>query len=210
MPEPAVAPIEHDSSIAPLTVFEAAVRSGELALAAGEFAAARESLTFALAHPQMTDSPELAAHVRLAQVDALIGLAQFIPAKEQLAGLRGQSPFVDDAVDTRAMAIREREHAYGISSCEVKIDVEPRSMARHDGFLAAWNDLRDGFASKADADIPIPTDDHAARERCPECAVDQAGFVSIELDDRRTFALLFEDFDLSVSVLPRAAAHDGA
>lgn len=200
MPEPAVAPIEHDSSIAPLTVFESAVRSGQLSLAAGEFAAARESLTFALAHAQAADSPVLATDLRLAQVDALIGLAQLGPAKQQLEQMRGQSAFVDDAIDTRAMGIREREHAWGIGSCEAKIDIEPRAMARHDDFLAAWNDLRDGFPAKAD--LPIPTDDYDARELCPECELDEAGFVPIELDDRRTFALLFEDLDHSVLMLP--------
>jgi hypothetical protein len=199
-PELVIAPIEHDSSVMPPTVFESAVRSGQLSLAAGEFAAARESLTFALAHAQAADSPVLATDLRLAQADALIGLAQLGPAKEQLESLRGQSAFIDDAIDVRVMAIREREHAYGIGSCEAKIDVEPRAMARHDDFLAAWNDLRDGFPAKAA--LPIPTDDYEARELCPECELDEPGFVPIELDDRRTFALLFEDFDHNVWMLP--------
>lgn len=197
---PAVAPVEHDSSIEPLTVFEAAARSGQLSLAAGEFAAARESLTFALAHPQATESPMFEAELRLAQVDALIGLAQFGPAKELLEGLRGNSPLEDEEIDAHAIAIREREHAYGIGSCETKIDAEPRAMARHDDILTSWNDLRDGFPAKAD--IPIPTDEYDARALCPDCQLDEPAFVQIDLDDRRTFGLLFEQLDNGVLVLP--------
>lgn len=199
-PEPAIAPIEHDSSVEPLTVFEAAARSGQLSLAAGEFAAARESLTFALAHAQAAESPMLEAELRLAHVDALIGLGQFGSAKEQLASLRENSPLDDDEIDAHAMAIREREHAYGIGSCEATIDVEPRAMARHDDFLTAWNDLRDGLPARAD--LPIPTDDSDVHALCLECGLDEPGFVPIDIEDRRTFGLLFEHLDHTVSVLP--------
>jgi hypothetical protein len=199
-PEPTVAPIEHDSIIQPLAVREAAVRSGQFALAAGEFAAARDSLTFALAYEQSSDSPVTMAELRLAQIDALIGLAQLQPAKEQLAALRGQSPLVDEEIDTRVMAIREREHAYGIGSCEAAIDIEPRALARHDDFLAAWNDLRDGFPAKAD--LPIPTDEYDARELCPTCVLDEPGFVPISVDERMTWGMLFEQMDSSVLVMP--------
>jgi hypothetical protein len=207
--EPALAPIEHDSPFQPPTVFEAAVHSGKLSLASGEFAAARESLTFALAHEQAASSPVLTTELRLAQADALIGLSQFQLAKEQLQAMRGESSYVDDQIDTRSVAIREHEHAYGAGSCETRIDVEPRALARHDDFVAAWNDLRDGFPARAD--LPIPTDDHDARELCPECELDVAGFVPIEHDERLTYGLLFEHTDRTVSVLPElllATVHD--
>jgi hypothetical protein len=208
-PEPTVAAIEHDSPFQPPSVFEAAVRSGQLALASGQFAAARESLTFALAHEQAAESPALTTELRLAEADALIGLSQYPLAKQQLEAMRDGSPFVEAAVDTRVMQLREREHAYGAGSCEATIDVEPRALARHDDFLAAWNDLRDGFPGKAD--LPIPTDDYDARELCPECALDVAGFVPIEHDERLTYGLLFEHTDRSVMVLPElllATVHD--
>src|SRR5690242_11612750 len=80
--------IEDDSPVAVPTVFEAAVQSGRTALARGEYAAARESLTAALA---FEESAAMVLELRLAEIDALVGQRQFQTAKDLLAQLRNGS-----------------------------------------------------------------------------------------------------------------------
>ena len=114
----------------PMTLLEAAVVAGETSLAAGEFEAAREL------DPESTQ-------LRLAQVDALIGMREYAAARQQLVDLRY---VVDDADhDSRLVLMREREHAVGFASCDARVDATARPLARHDDFFSAWNELRAGL-----------------------------------------------------------------
>jgi hypothetical protein len=191
--------IEHDTTRAVPTVFESAVQSGRLALARGEFAAARESLTAALA---FEEAAPMLTELRLAEVDAMIGQGQLLTAQQVIDGLRANSPLVDPDVEARALLVREHLHAHGITSCEAHVDSEPRALPRHDDFLAVWNDVRDDLPRTAD--LPIPTDDYIARKLlCEGCELDEASFPSLSLgDDQLVWNLVFEHLDSGVTVLP--------
>jgi hypothetical protein len=192
--------IEHDSPRTVPTVFEAAVHSGQLALARGEYAAARESLTAALAYEE---SALMVTELRLAEVDALIGQGNLQTAQQVLDTLRNDSTPIDSDIAARNMTIREHEHARGlVDACEARVDSEPRTLPRHEDFLAAWNDVRDGFPRKAD--LPIPTDEHDARTLlCESCILEEPSFAALELgEDQIVWSLVLEHVDSGVSVLP--------
>jgi hypothetical protein len=143
--------------------------------------------------------------LRLAEIDALIGQRQFQTAKDLLAQLRNGS-ITDPGIDSREMAIRETEHAYGVTPCEARIDSEPRALARHEDFLSAWNDVRDGFPRKAA--LPIPTDeDDAHGLLCPSCIFEEASFSTFELgEEQMIWNVVVEHIDSGVSVLPELIA----
>ena len=78
----------------PMTLLEAAVVASETSLAAGEFEAARELLSVARElDPESTQ-------LRLAQVDALIGMREYAAARQQLVDLR----YVVDAAQEAGVA----------------------------------------------------------------------------------------------------------
>jgi hypothetical protein len=228
-PMPAPAPgttwIEADSPRQPLSMFEAASRSGHASLAAGHFAAAHESLQLAASL-----APE-AMDVRLAQVDALLGLRQFAAAKALLTELRADAAAqLVTAIDVQQVLVRELERAIGFTPCDAKVDQRRRPLARDDDFLAAWNQLRGGLPNTTEIPISsldprgragygtpdeyeressvqtIPSSVEQARDiLCGEgrdCDPDEPRLIRLELEQEATVALVVPHADGSVSVLP--------
>lgn len=217
--------IEADAAHQPLTMFEAAARSGQASLAAGNFAAAHDALQIAL-----NLQPER-AELRLAQVDALLGLGQLETAKLLLDEMRAESTAATvTAIDVLAVRVHERERAIGFAACDTTIDQRRRPLTRDNDFLAAWNQLRAGLPNTDE--IPISSLDprgrigHAQQEDyqpaksvraipasaaqardilCGEdldCAVDEPLLIRLELGQEASVGLVVPHADGSVSVLP--------
>ncbi|PRQ08389.1 tetratricopeptide repeat protein [Enhygromyxa salina] len=216
--------LEADSPHQPLTMAEAASLSGQASLAAGHYSAANESLQLAAnLQPERVD-------LRLARVDALLGLRQYAAAKQLLAELQAESPtHTVTAIDSYHVRTHELSRAQGFTPCEAKVDQARRPLTRNDDFLAAWNDLRGGLPDTQQ--IPLSSLDPRGRPGYPhheetrvhgvpssaaqardllcgeglQCEADEPRLVRLEIGLEASIGLVVPHADGSVSVLADVA-----